>query len=135
VNTVHSTRNNPTPALWLAVLLALVAACAYMLIDVHVLATGDLQPSEGPPTIILAAAGCYLLGGILILLRRPWLWTLGAVVNALVILFFFRMYQSRPSVLLSPGGLASKAAQVFLELTLLYLILSEWLRSRRGEHR
>ena len=57
---------------------------------------------------------------------------MGAVINALVILFFFSMYQERPAVLLSPGGIVSKAAQILLEVGLIYLIVTDWLRSRRN---
>jgi hypothetical protein len=46
----------------------------------------------------------------------------GATINALVILFFYRMYQDRPSVMLSPGGLVFKIAQILLEVALLYII-------------
>ena len=70
------------------------------------------------------AAGCYLLGGLLILLRWLWLWITGAVINALVILFFLMAYQARPAVLFSPGGLVTKLAQLLLEASLLYLIWS-----------
>jgi hypothetical protein len=72
-----------------------------------------------------------LIGGLLILLRRRWLWIIGAVINALVILFFVQLYQNRSVVLFSPGGLVSKAAQLLLEATLLYLIAASWLRARR----
>jgi hypothetical protein len=84
---------------------------------------------EKPPAIIYVAAGCYLLGGLLILLRRRWLLIFGAGINALVILFFFRMYQDRPAVMFSPGGLVSKIAQILLEVTLLYIIAINWRKS------
>jgi hypothetical protein len=67
-----------------------------------------------------------LIGGLLILLRRRWLWIIGAVINALVILFFVQLYQNRPVVFFSPGGLVSKAAQQLLETALLYLIAASW---------
>lgn len=110
--------------LWLAVALAAIAALSYVLIELGVLAVGDLQSAESPSGIVYVAAGGYLLGGLLILLRRRWLWTIGAVMNALVLLSFVQMYQNRPAVLLSPGGLASKAAQVLLEVTLISLIFA-----------
>src|SRR3712207_1969194 len=118
-------------AIWLAVALAVLAAISYVLIGLHLLGVGDLQTAEAPATIIYVAAGSYLLGGLLILLRRRWLWIVGAVINALVIAFFVSMYQDRPAVLFSPGGLVSKAAQVLLEISLLYLIIADWRRSRR----
>src|SRR5688572_1066207 len=95
--------------LQLSVVLAVIAAASYVLIGRHVLAVGDLQTTEQPATIIYVAAGSYLLGGLLILLRRRWLWMVGAVINALVMLFFVTAYLDRPAVLFSPGGLLSKA--------------------------
>ncbi len=76
------------------------------------------------------AAGGYLLGGLLILVRRRWLCIVGAVLNALVILFFVMAYLSRPAVMFSSGGLATKAAQLLLEVCLLVLIMTGWRRSR-----
>jgi hypothetical protein len=80
------------------------------------LGVGDLQTAEGP-AIALVAAGCYLMGGLMILLHRRWLWIVGAVINALVIMF-------------SAGGLTTKAAQLLLEVCLLYLIITD----RRSLH-
>jgi hypothetical protein len=89
---------------------------------------GDLKVAQDGGAIIYVAAGCYLLGGLLILTRRKWLWVIGILINALVILFFFRMYQSRPEVIFSAGGLATKAAQLLLEVTLIYLLISSWVK-------
>jgi hypothetical protein len=108
----------------LAVGLALLAAISYLLIQLGVLAVGDLQPTEAPTTIVYVAAGSYLLGGLLILVRRRWLWIVGAVINGLVILFFIMMYLNRPAVLFSPGGLVTKIAQLLLEGCLLALIVT-----------
>jgi len=55
----------------------------------------------------------------------------GASINALVILFFFRMYQNRPAVMFSPGGLVSKIAQILLEVALLYIIAVNWRKSSK----
>jgi hypothetical protein len=74
---------------WLCVALAVIAAIAYVMMALDILAVGDLQLQEAPPSVAYVAAGGYLLGGLLILLRRRWLWIVGAVINALVILFFF----------------------------------------------
>jgi hypothetical protein len=117
--------------LWLAVALALITALTYMLMAWNVLGVGDLQPGEEGGVIVYVAAASYLIGGLLILVRRRWLWITGAVINALIMLFFFMMYQDRPAVLLSPGGLASKAAQLSLEAVLIYLIVTDWWRARR----
>lgn len=110
--------------MWLAVVLAGLAAVAYVLIGRNLLAVGDLQTTDRPTALIYVAAGSYLLGGLLILLRHRWLWTVGAVINALVMLVFFSAYLDRPTVLFSPGGLLSKTAQLLLEGSLIYLILN-----------
>lgn len=118
--------------MWLAVALALIAALSYVLIDLHVLAVGDLGADEMPSGIVYAAAGSYFLGGLLILLRRRWLWIIGALINALVMLIFVSAYLQRPAVMFSPGGLASKAVQLLLEVGLITLIVSDWRRARRS---
>jgi hypothetical protein len=122
---------NRVRVMWLAVMLALFTALSYLLIQLGVLGVGDLQPTEGPAAIVYVAAGGYLLGGLLILVRRRWLWIVGAVINALVILFFFTAYQHRPAVMFSPGGLVTKVAQLLLEASLLYLIITDWMRSHQ----
>ncbi len=113
-------------AMWLAVGLALCAALAYLLIAWKVLGVGDLNTTDAPPTIVYVAAGCYLLGGLLILLRNRPLMIFGVLINAMVMLFFFNMYQNRPAVVFSPGGLTTKVAQLLLEAVLIYLIVSIW---------
>ncbi len=115
---------------WLAVALAVGVALAYVLMASGLLSVGDPQVARDGGPIVYVAAGCYLLGGLLILARRRWLWIAGALINLLVILFFFQMYQARPLVLFSPGGLISKAAQILLEVALLYLIATDWLHAR-----
>ena len=130
MNITQSTQNH-IRIMWLAVGLAILTALAYILIALNVLGVGDLQMNEKPPAIIYVAAGCYLLGGLLILLRRRWLLIFGAGINALVILFFFRMYQDRPAVMFSPGGLVSKIAQILLEVALLYIIAVNWRKSSK----
>jgi len=96
----------------------------------NILDVGDLQVGEKPAGIIYVAAGCYLLGGLLILLRNRWLLLFGAFINAMVVLFFFSMYQDRPAVMFSPGGLVSKIAQILLEVALVYVIAVSWKKSK-----
>lgn len=117
--------------IWLAVALALVAALAYLLIVRKILGVGDLQMAADGDIIVYVAAGGYLLGGLLILVHRRWLWIVGGVINALVMLFFFRLYQDRPSVMFSPGGIITKVPQLLLEATLIYLIVTDWRNARR----
>jgi hypothetical protein len=118
--------------MWLAVALAIAVAFTYALMAVGRLAVGDLHLVDDAGAIVYVAAASYLIGGLLILARRRWLWIVGAVINALVILFFLNLYRDRPEVLFSPGGLISKLAQLLLEATLIYLIVTDWLRARRG---
>lgn len=115
--------------MWIAVALALIASLAYVLMALNILGTGSLQMDERPAVIIYVAAGCYFLGGLLILLRNRWLLLFGAFMNAMVILFFFNLYRDRPAVMFSPGGLVSKIAQILLEVALVYVIVVFWRRT------
>ena len=131
MNAVQHTYTSRVSAIWLGMALAMQAALSYIMIQLGLLGVGDLQPTAGPAAIVYVAAGSYLVGGLLILVCRRWLWIVGAAINALVILFFVMAYQHRPEVMFSPGGLATKAAQVLLEVSLLYLIITDWWRERR----
>lgn len=106
-----------------AVGLCWLTAVGYVLLALGILGAGDLEPEPGAVGVVFTAAACYALGGSLIALRRRWLWIAGAVMNALVLLMFFNLYSARPSVLLSGGALATKSAQILLELALLALIV------------
>jgi hypothetical protein len=119
--------------LWVAVGLAIFTALAYLLMVWNVLGVGDLQMDEKPAGIIYFAAGCYLVGGLLILLQNRWLLLFGAFINAMVLLFFFNLYQGRPAVIFSPGGLLSKIAQILLEFALIYMLVIIW-RSGKNEN-
>jgi hypothetical protein len=116
--------------MWLATALALFAALSYLLIQLNLFGVGDVQ-TAGAPAIPLVAAACYLIGGLLILVRRRWLWIVGVVINAFVILIFMMAYLNRPLVMFSVGGLATKIAQVLLEGCLLYLIVTDWRTAHR----
>lgn len=107
----------------LAALFAWLTAAGYLMLALGWLGTGSYQPEPGGEAIVIAAASAYALGGALILLRRRWLWVVGAVLNALVMHMFFTAYASEPSVLLSSGGLVTKASQLALAATLLLLIV------------
>lgn len=128
MNTGQSTNN--IRILWTAVALAFITALSYVLMAFNILGVGDLQVDEKPSGIIYVAAGCYVLGGLLILLRNRGLLLFGAFINALVILSFFSMYQNRPAVMFSPGGLVSKIAQILLEVALIYVIAVNWKRNQ-----
>jgi len=125
MSVIQST-NNHARVMWLAVGLTIFTAIAYVLMALNILGVGDLQMDEKPAVIIYVAAGCYLIGGLMILLRKRWLLLFGSFINAMVILFFFNLYKDRPAVVLSPGGLASKIAQILLEVALIYMIAVNW---------
>lgn len=116
--------------IWIAMALALLTALSYVLINAGALTVGDVLYEEGSTAIAYIAAGCYFVGGLLILLRRCWLWILGLAMNTLVLLAFFQMYQNRLLILFSPGGLATKIAQLLLEVCLIYLIIASWREAR-----
>jgi hypothetical protein len=128
MNTVQSTNN--TRVMWIAVALALLTALSYILMQFNILGVGDLKVAQDSGAIIYVAAGCYLVGGLLILLCNRWLLLFGTFINAMVILFFFNMYQNRPAVMFSPGGLVSKIAQILLEVALIYVIAVNWKKSK-----
>lgn len=130
MNTLQRSNTTNARILWIAVGLAFLTALSYLLMQFNVLSVGDLQADEKPAGIIYVAAGCYILGGLLILLRNRWLLLFGAFINAMVILFFFSMYQNRPAVMFSPGGLVSKIAQVLLEVALVYVIAANWKKAK-----
>lgn len=133
MNTLPQSKPNHIHIMRTAVGLALVTALSYISMAFNLLGVGDLQVGEKPINIIFVAAGCYLLGGLLILLRNRWLLLFGAFLNAMVILFFFNLYQHRPAVILSPGGLVSKIAQILLEVALLYILAVNWRKSASTE--
>jgi len=112
--------------------LALLAALVYFLMGAGVLQPGDLQADDAPAGIAYFASACYVVGGLLILARKRWLWVIGAVINALVIVGFFAAYAARPSVLFSVPGLATKSAQILLEIGLIYLIVTHKQRKREA---
>lgn len=123
-------RSNVTRLTTLAVGLAIFTALSYLLIALNILGVGDPQAARDGGPIIYVAAGCYLLGGLLIPLRNRWLLLFGACINTLVILFFFSMYTSRPEIIFSPGGLVSKTAQLLLEIVILFELITNWKRKK-----
>jgi hypothetical protein len=102
--------------------LSLVAAAVYILMGTDVISVPGLKSGDAPPGIVFAAGGCYILGGVLILARRRWLWITGLVMNTLVLVIFFMMYNQKPEIMFSVPGLGTKIAQILLEAGLVYLI-------------
>jgi hypothetical protein len=102
-------------------ILALLAAIFYFLTGFNVISVPETDGSGGPPGWAYIGGGCYLLGGLLILLRKRWLWIIGLVANTLVIIAFFTMHHARPEIMTSLPGLGTKIPQVLLEIGLIYL--------------
>jgi hypothetical protein len=103
-------------------MLALIVAIFYVLLAAGVIAVPTLESKDWQRTLIYVAAGCYTLGGLLILAKKRWLWIIGLVMNTLVMAFFFIMYRNNPAVIFSLAGLGTKIPQLLLEAGLIYLI-------------
>lgn len=103
--------------------MALISASVYALLASGVVKVGDMSPEGGvPPYFYIVPAG-YAVGGFLILLKKRWLWIIGAILNLVPIVVFYAAYAGRPDVILSAPGLVTKVAQALLEIGLVYLIL------------
>ena len=104
---------------WLAAVLSLVAAAVYLVIASPAVPAGY----KAPPRPVLAVAGlAYLVGGGLVGLDDRRLLTLGAVLNPLVLLAY-AVAAIKGHAAVDGLSLTSKAAQVGLELALLWLVL------------
>ncbi len=104
---------------WVGFALALVAAAVYFVI------ASPAMPADykSPPTPVLVVAGlAYLVGGVLILLADRRLLVLGAILNPLVLLAYTGA-AIKGHAAIDGLSLTSKAAQIGLEVALLWLIL------------
>jgi len=97
--------------------LALISALTYFLLILGIFKVGDTATDEVPAYFYIVPAG-YVIGGLLILLKKRWLWTIGAIVNAIPIVVFYGAYAGRPDIMPSAPGLITKVAQVLLEIAL-----------------
>ena len=103
--------------------LAMMAALAYFLTGAGLLQPGNLTTEEAPQAIAyVAGVGYIIIGGLLILVLKRWLWITGATINLLIIVIFVGAYSSRTDVLLSTPGLGTKIPEIILEIGLIYLI-------------
>jgi hypothetical protein len=103
--------------------LAFIAAVFYLLLGAGVITAGSLMGTTVTRAFIFVAGGCYILGGLLILMKKRWLWIIGLVMNTLVMAIFFIMYSGKnPAVIFSLPGLGTKIPQIILEVGLVYLI-------------
>ncbi len=111
------TNDSWTP--WVAFALALVAAAVYFVV------ASPAVPADykAPPTPVLVVAGlAYLVGGVLILQADRRLLVLGAILNPLVLLAYTGA-AIKGHAAVDGLSLTSKAAQIGLEVALLWLLL------------
>ena len=104
---------------WIAVALSLVAAVVYLVIATPAVAEGYKAP---PTPVLVVAALAYLVGAGLIRLDDRRLLILGAVLNPLVLLGY-TVAAIKGHAAVDGLALTSKAAQIGLEVALLWLIL------------
>jgi len=105
--------------------LALVSALTYVLLILGVLKAGEMMTPEGgvPAYFYIVPAG-YVVGGLLILPKKRWLWMIGATINAIPIVVFYAAYAERLDIMLGAAGLIAKTSQILLEIGLIYLIVT-----------
>jgi hypothetical protein len=103
--------------------MALISALIYVLLGIGVMHAGDLTSDDGIPSFFYIIPAGYIIGGLLILLKKRWLWITGAVINAFTIVVFYTAYAARPDIMLSAPGLITKIAQILMEIGLIYLIV------------
>ena len=104
---------------WFGLVLSLIAASVYFII------ASPARPADykSPPIPVLIVAGlAYLIGGALILLGDRRLLIFGAIVNPLVLVAFAVAARTGHATV-DRLSLTSKAAQVVLEVLLLWLIV------------
>ena len=104
-------------------MLAFVAALIYILMARGIMHAGDLVGGERLPAFFYIVPGGYVLGGLLILLKKRWLWITGAAINGFGVLMFYVAYYAQPEIMLSAPGLITKIAQVLMEAGLIYMIV------------
>ena len=102
--------------------LAFIVAVFYILLAAGIITPSTLAAKDWQIILIYVAAGCYILGGLLVLAKKRWLWIIGLVMNTLVMVFFFALYSKNLAVIFSLAGLATKIPQLILEAGLVYLI-------------
>ena len=112
--------------------LAFISALIYVLMARGIMHAGDLSPGdEGLPPYFYIVPGGYVLGGILILVKKRWLWITGAVINGFGVAMFYGAYYAKPGIMLSAPGLITKIAQILMEIGLIYLIVT-YKRNKTG---
>ena len=108
--------------MFFCLMLALIAALTYVLLILGIFKVGDMITEEVPPYFYVVPA-FYAIGGLLILLKKRWLYIIGTILNLIPIVVFYGAYAARPDIMLSAAGLITKTAQILLEIGLIYLIV------------
>lgn len=113
----------PKTVMIICLLLALIAALAYVLMGVGVLKPGSLaEDGEAMPSFFYVIPAAYVLMGAVIFFKKRWLLILDTAITVFTIVVFYVMYPDQPDVMWSAPGLITKIAQVLLLAGLLYLI-------------
>src|SRR4030042_1734054 len=105
-------------------MLAFIAALIYILMARGIMHAGDLVGGEGLPAYFYIVPGGYVLGGLLILLKKRWLWITGAVINGFGVTMFYIAYANQVGIMFSAAGLITKVTQIIMEIGLIYLIVT-----------
>ena len=108
---------------WVLLVLALVAASGYLLMGIGVIQAADLTLDDAPPGFTWIAGVFYVIAGLLMFLKKRWIYTAFSVINVFVIAIFIFMWAGRTDVLFSLPGLMTKIPQILLEIGLIYLLL------------
>jgi hypothetical protein len=103
--------------------MALVAASAYILMGVGIFKPGNLTSGDMPVFYYVIPAA-YIAMGVLVFLKKRWMFITFAAITAFTIVAFYAMYANQLDVMWSAPGLITKIAQVILEAGLIYLIFT-----------
>jgi len=107
--------------MWICFVMAMIAALAYVLMGIGVLKPGNLSDGSMPPFYYIIPA-FYVAMGVVVFLRKRWLWIADVVIVAFTIAVFYAMYPDQPDVMWSAPGLITKVAQVLMLAGLIYLL-------------
>ncbi len=103
--------------------MALIAALAYVLMGVGILEPGDLnETDDAMPVFYYIIPVAYVVMGVVVFFNKRWLLITDAVIVAFTIVVFYTMYPDQPDVLWSAPGLITKIAQALMLAGLVYLI-------------
>jgi hypothetical protein len=111
----------------------LIAAVFYFLLATHVITVPSLNAEDAPRGIVYMAGGCYLLGGLLILLEETLAVDFRPCDEHPRDRIFLHDVRTESEVIFSLPGLGTKIPQILLEAGLLYLL--SLLESSRSCHK